>query len=142
MSDNVLDLPPRGPARHCAILTAREQYIDDSLRRAGDSVLIDGDGMQAAVAKIIGDEVSADDLKAAVQWWNAELQKQFQERYDMPSVALAEQIEKYKTALERSPKALRDCSFAITLRCRSRPRTATRTFLTCAGSASSRRKPS
>jgi len=100
MSDNVLDLPPRGPARHRAILAAREQYIDDNLRRPGDGVWIDGDEMQAGVAKIIGDEVSADDLKAAVQWWNAELQNQFQERYDMPSVKLAQQIEKHKAPLE------------------------------------------
>jgi len=67
MSDNTLDLPPRGPARHRAILAAREQYIEDSLRCPGDGVLIDGDEMQAGVGKIIGAEVSADDLKAAVQ---------------------------------------------------------------------------
>jgi hypothetical protein len=117
MSDNVLDLPPRGPARHRAILAAREQYLDDSLRRPGDGVLIDADEMRAGVAKIIGDEVSADDLKVAVQWWNVELQKQFQERYDMPSVELAQQIEKYKAALEACRKLY--CSSSITLRCRS-----------------------
>src|SRR5262249_28373610 len=102
MSDNTLDLPPRGPARHRAILAAREQYIEDSLRCPGDGVLIHGDEMHARVGKMSGAEVRADDLNAEVQCWDDELRNQFKDRCRDATlaVALTKQLENYETAPE------------------------------------------